>query len=801
MRRIVALLVLVLLAASHVPSEAAGPLQMAVRPGFSGAAKIGTWVPVEVELQNTGSEVTGEVQIRVEGQTNRSSFNRPPVTYSVPVTLPERSRKRFSLGIYFPGFEEKIEAHLVANGQTQLTQEVTVERVLATEMFCGALAGDRAALDVLTTLDLVGQQRRVRLAHLAALDIPSAPHLLQSLDCLILANTSTGNFTASQKDALRHWVDAGGLLVLGGGAGTQKTLGSLPAELLPIAVAGSVPLHSLDALAAFVGDPLPEQGPWLVGDATVTRGVTVIEQDGVPLLVAAQRGQGVVVYLGLDPTADPLRTWRGTATLWRHLLSYAPSPRVTANNFARGYTGWGRIPRIALSDFTQTTNVSVSWLIYVLLGYVTVVGPGNYLALRRLGHLEWSMITIPTATIGITIGALMVARANPARDLLVSNLTILRSWDGQVALARSYTSLYSLREQSAALRFPEGSHVLPLFYPFPLQDVESPPAWMLKVQQRQFPEVSGLALRPGSLGTVAVDHMYRLPGQITGDLMLEGQRVRGTITSQLAHPLHHVAVVVGGDVVRLGDLPSGATRTIEVDLVSPTVDLPSVVAQLQPTEAEEAPEEESGARDLLRSAFGTSFSSSSRVELSPATVVGWLDDAPLGDLTDGNRVAAAQRSLLISTLSLRVAPDRDAEISGPLMVRRSLLTTGTARERDGHLLFSNGDAIAWEYRLPVDPSRFAVDELRFDVAGSLEGVAAATSLASFSSAYLYDWRRAEWVSPNIDFGENRLGEPDHFISPLGVVRFRYVFRSPNASPNSVTATFSTFDLVVRGRGT
>ncbi|MBI2941241.1 MAG: hypothetical protein HYY04_12465 [Chloroflexi bacterium] len=801
MKRIVALLALLTVVLAGIPPiEAAESLQMAVRPGFAGVVKLGSWVPVEVELQNAGPEVVGEVQIQVEGRTGRAGFNRPPVTYSVAVALPNRSRKRLSLDVFLPGFDEKVEAQLVASGQTLIKQPVSFDRVLANELFCGVMTGNRTGLDFLTALDLGGPPRRVRLAHLEPIDIPGAPHLLQSLDCLIVANISTSGLTAFQKEAVSHWVTSGGVLVVGGGAGVQKTVGPLPPDLLPVKVSGSVPVRSLDRLAAFAGRPLPERGPWLVGDAVVANGVMVVEQDGLPLLVAGQRGLGAVIYLGLDPTAEPLRSWEGNEFLWRYLLAQGPVARPSVNNFARLSTGWGRLPLMALADLTGVSRTSASWLVYLLLGYAVVVGPANYLALRRLGRLEWSVVTIPLVTLVAAGAVLAGARANPASDLVVNHTAILRSWDGDSAFARSYVSLFSLREQSPDLQLPEGSLVSPLYYPFPVESTSQVPDWALTVRQADRPDVARFALRPGALGTFLVDHLYRLPGRITGDLVVDETSVHGTVTSRFSGPIRHAAIVVGGEVLRLGDLRPGESRPVTLELTSKTVDLTRVVKQLYPTDADPVPPEEAAQRDLLQSAFNPAFNFSSRVESSPAMVVGWIDEAPLGNLASTNRATPLQRTLLVSSLPLRARPDEVIQVPRALILRRSLLATGMPRVQDGGLVFNAGDAVSWEHQLPFDLSRFVVEEVRLDLAGSVSGLSSSAPLSNPGLAHVYDWGRAEWTPVELEFGENRLTPPQRFVSPLGVVRYRYVFRPPSTGgPGARTASFSTFDLVVRGR--
>src|SRR5207237_142951 len=168
--------------------------------------------------------------------------------------------------------------------------------------------------------------------------------LLSSLDCLLVSNVSLGGINAQQRDALESWTAAGGLLVVAGGPGWQKTLGGLAKELLPVEVTGTQPLRSAKSLEQFFGEPIEDPGPWLVAQAKPTDGTVVVAEGETPLLVAARRGQGAVFFLAFDPSLEPLRSWRGSANLWRYLVGYTPGQVQMPSNQIRQYTGWGRPP-------------------------------------------------------------------------------------------------------------------------------------------------------------------------------------------------------------------------------------------------------------------------------------------------------------------------------------------------------------------------------------------------------------------------------------------------------------------------
>src|SRR5215210_1635256 len=84
------------------PVEGADQLRMTVPPGLDGVVKLGAWFPVEVTVANAGPDVSGEIQVTVDGIDNRGAFNRPAMVYTAPAVLPKQSNKRFVVEVFLP---------------------------------------------------------------------------------------------------------------------------------------------------------------------------------------------------------------------------------------------------------------------------------------------------------------------------------------------------------------------------------------------------------------------------------------------------------------------------------------------------------------------------------------------------------------------------------------------------------------------------------------------------------------------------------------------------------------------------
>jgi hypothetical protein len=778
-----------------------------MRPGLDGVVKLGSWFPVEVQVANVGPDVSGEIQIQVDGIDNRGAFNRPPIIYGAPAVLPRQSNKRFVVEVFLPNPVEKLTAKLVTDGNVLATAEAPIERLGQGEMLCGVLSGNRTMLDFLPGVEMSGRQRRVRIAHLELADLPPSPQLLSSLDCLVVSNVSLAGLPDLQKEALHSWTAAGGLLIVAGGPGWQKTVAGLPKELMPIDVTGTVPLRSAKSLEQFFGEPIEDPGPWLAAQGKLTDGAVIAAEGEVPLLVAARRGQGAIFFIAFDPSLEPLRSWRGSAQLWRYIMGYVPAQLQMPSNLIRQYTGWGRPPRSAISDLSPFRPPAAETLPWVLLLYAIVVGPVSYLALRRLGRLEWSLWLAPLLTAGAVAAAFGTARSGSESDVLFNKITLVRSWDTVAdGYSRTYVGAFSPREGSYDVDIggrdaPADGLVTALFYPFPAPTgTPTPGAGAMRIQRSDTTELKGYDLGARSLGVFQVDARVPNDGSISSQLKMGASGISGTISNRSKGKISNAALVVGQDVVRLGDLAAGETRQIVLPLTdgSPIgyVDLSQAARQLYPNPGVVTPvaNGEAMSRDIIDSAFNSAFSFASRLDLGAVTLIGWLDKSPVTLQTRNARVAELDRTLIVASLGVDPQPGEDMRVPSGLIERRNLVA-GSGRISQNAMVVSAGETLLFEYGLPARPDKFALESIGLDISGSTP---ANVSLADITSAAVYDWPSAEWRELGLQPGTNPLGDPRRIVSVLGQMRVRVSYRQ--TGPQNGTLSFDRFALAVNGRG-
>jgi hypothetical protein len=787
--------------ATAAPADQTSSAQMTVRAGFDGLGKVGGWLPIEVEVRNDGPDIDGEIQIVVSDTSiSRGTYTRAPAVYTAPAVLPRRSHKRIMLEAELRATGQKMVARLVdAAGSTVSEQDVQLTRVAAGDLLCGVLSRSGPSFDFLPTLELPPPLRRARISHIEVEDLPTKPQVLASLDCIILDNIATGTMLDSQRDALVSWVYSGGLLVAIGGPAWQKTFTALPPDLLPVKANGLVSLENLDALHDIGGEPIKDSGPWLVSQASLSDGNMVADQDGVPLIAAARRGSGTVLYLAMDPTVEPLRSWAGTPRLWRYVLSHSAGGVGLSTAATGAFTGWGRIPRNAMVDISTLGGPTPGLMMLALAIFAVVVGPLNYLFLRRFGRPGWSVVTIPILTGLAAIGTFTRAGSFRDSDVIVSKVGLVRGYPNAPAYGRTYVSVLSRRQSTLTIRANDTSLVNSLFYPFPRDPAPDAQAWALKVVEGSVPAVDALDLPAGSLGTFTVDSQVNLPGKLETDLHVEGRQILGTVTNRLDTNLYDASLIVDYQVLRLGDLRKGESREVAMTLTGnasagfgpPT----SFSSLLYPGPVGTGRRIADGARrDVLDSAFGSGFNFS-RLDLNGPTLLGWIDSpAASVDVLD-NRPATVDTTLLVSSLPVTLPKGWEGELPPQVILRRQLGATTLNRQQFGSYDLASGESIAFQFSLPTGTSSLLLDGLYINIDGRLRGMTGNPSVLGEVS--LYNWQRAEWEDRIVGFGRNLVRDVAPYVSATGDIRVRYTFKPP-PDTSATGVSFTRFDVTASG---
>jgi hypothetical protein len=507
-----------------------------------------------VRLQNDGPDLVGEVQVQV-------ALGDSTGLYSVPISLPHQSRKEVPIIVGpLPRMNPaQLGIRFVSDGKTLLETQETLTAIPTDALVIGLWAADPAPLSFLS-----GIRSQVTTLALASRDIPDQVWPLRNLDVLILSGIDTSGFSSGQRQALAQWVGVGGHLVVTGSPNASLTLAGLPNEILPFRLEGETTLESLSALEDYISEPIPPTGPHLISLVSSPEETTLLAEESIPLIVTHPHGMGRVTFLALDPALSPLRSWAGSDRLWQQLLRGDPHDNLWRNHgLAEPYE-----MRSALSEATSLRLPSMVGIGALLLLYIILVGPINYMVLRRRQRLELAWLTIPLLTLLFALGAYGLGYATRGGERTLSTVSVVRmAPDGPIAIVDTYAGLFSPRKENYS--FSAGPQAL--FGSLPAVP-GSPPVGSrtLKIVQETDPRLEDFRVEQWSMQTFATRTLLEPAPKIQARAHHQGNRLHGTFVNQTATDFEECMVLNQQYFGNLGKLRAGQTLSTTVRLTNLT---------------------------------------------------------------------------------------------------------------------------------------------------------------------------------------------------------------------------------------
>ncbi|MCP4427360.1 MAG: hypothetical protein GY803_22970 [Chloroflexi bacterium] len=766
-----------LLAVTAVPSLRAqddNGITMTVQAGFDGFYKPGFGVPVHVNVANSGTAVEGQLRIELGTTGNRN-------VYTSPISLPTQSEKRITLYVHIARHVSSIEIELRNDNDRIVTtaHTGTLSQLADDDLLYGVVSPEPGELEFLE--NVTGGRSNAAVAFLDLAKLPTAPAAWNGLDVLILNDVDTGQFTAAQMDALTSWIQTGGQLVVTGGPGWQKTAVAL-ADLLPVTITGDESVADLPSLSQHAGEPFRDPGPYIVAAGSLRRGELLVHQDGLPLLAADRLGRGSVYYLALDPKLAPLLDWDGSERLWAEIALRVPDLPDWAMGVRDPYTAVTAVSSLPSLALPSVLNMTVFLFIYVI-----VIGPVNYMVLKRMKRRELAWATIPAIIIFFAALAYVTGFQLKGNDTIVNQMSIVYGQaGGDQARVQTLLGLYSPRRKSYDVTLPGDVLARPFERNFnDSGNVEAIRRGSDVTLEKVRVDVSGTE-------TFVADHVQPIldvTGQATLNLDSGAVILEATLQNNSDITLETATIMLGSAVIKAGDLKPGEVATISERIYSSSAGAttfgpasgPSGYASPLMSHADlilgtsnyyndkEAYPRWQLLQAIANASHVSGLAGSGVVQSNVVTLIAWSEQIQLDVSLGEDKFNAVATSLYFLEIPLA----QNLASSGTVAVPATFL--------DWELIDDSGLYEAAIYDLYLEKNAWAAFEFTpWPEFQTMQPTGLSVILDSYDASQLtpqirlWDWEQDSWgmISP-VSWGEIRVGNDyGRFIGPNNAVRIR-----------------------------
>ncbi len=535
---------------------------------------------------------------------------------------------------------------------------------------------------------------------------------------VVIDQFDAGSLTEPQRLALRDFVGQGGGLVVAGGTGWPRTLARLPPELAPLRAGGTGNADDGPVLA-LAARTHAAVVPVALGDTAPGGHSIVRTPDGRPLLSELRYGTGVTVAMAFDPAVEP-----GASELPPAAWTEAVGRALThpAGGIPQASTVPGVDPTTAF-EFPPLRGAALPspWLVGpLLLGYLLLVAPVNYLMLRRrLKSPDLLWVTAPVIALVFTAGFYFTGVALQG-DLTDEQLQVLKLGPNQSVAEIQYHRILFLTRGRHVIASEQPALAAPLTYDLSTADpIDCGGNCALELTglrsgqehvvpaQRPFVIEDGVVY--GGVRIVGTAAVTRAPVAVETHLQAVGGRISGTISNRGDRPIHGLV---------LYSLSAGAFhRTALASLVAPH----SAVQVDAPEQAWDGEPNAPLAGSNLRPDAATRLSRAVGVQALTSTgtpwLVGFTDPLPGAFKVDG----ATPRTDALTVFEAPAAIEKADATLTDFGSRRLASTTG------GRTLGGFTDVYDLEVPVQVPPR-----------------VLAGYDKATYSSVEIYDWAAQTW---------------------------------------------------------
>src|SRR6266851_3044311 len=583
-------------------------LQMVV--GFDDNSRLDYWTPAWITLSNAGPDFKGVLTATTYANARVVADSTLPWSYKQPVVLPHGAQKQ--INIYVPFYESpSVPLGIVAtlsdnNGKVIATQPVAPFTLDQGSLLIGILSDQTAQGAVITPLNAVSLPDPTRPIQVIALDASTLPDMAEALgnfDVIVLDDFSTSALNPTQLAALQTWVNQGGALIEAGGPQWQQTLAALPPQLLPVVINGTGTLPAgtnlLPAGGPTIAEIEPRAAPGTLQKSIPTSTAilpgkddarqqafssleTVLASGTTPLIVQAHQGRGIICYLAFDPASEPFVNWPGTIALWKGLLLRTLGDQALIPNIIPRYNNepGQTILRGGLWQILQPSTLFPIWeLLFLLLGYIILIGPVRLLIVKRLKLPTWSWRIVLSGVVVFSL--LTYGLANYQKGASINSISIIQlNQGGQFAHVTTFFSVSTPGQGDFQLHIPARTLAQPVTdSPFQgdsrVLNSDYHPAFTVGQNETDvhLPDVGSWSLR----GIVSEGDQKLGSGLLSGLALRNGSLV-GTVTDTLDTSLSDVYILMPHSFAYIGRLPAGQAQQVNVPLHSSTLNSASTLA-------------------------------------------------------------------------------------------------------------------------------------------------------------------------------------------------------------------------------
>lgn len=765
-------------------------IKLSLSQGFDGYTKPGDWAPVRVWLENTGEPVEGSVVVRP------AFWNGAGVaTYSQRIDLDRGSKKSLLFVVPAVDGDIPLEASFVKDKRTLVKTSFRHRNLNPGQNLLLALIDDSANRQFFK--DIGADLPDTKIVYMNPNQLPFRDNSLSSVSAIVISGTSTSSFSRDQQSVLINWVASGGRLIIGGGPSWKQSISGIPETMRPVKPTGTSAKDSADVLKGFTGIDAGNTGNKAMSIPTAevssVQGTIIAGDRRNPLVVTRDIGAGKVVWTAVDVTLEPFTSWRNNAAVWK-LFSAGQtggkSDAVIMN--PERFAAFGSMQE-AVSSMPALNLPRMRWLAPYLLIYILLIGPVNYVLLKRRDRKELAWVTIPGIILLFAFGSFGYAYVKKGGDVIVNQIDVVEFYPGTaVSKITSTCGIFSPAKRAYDVVLPKYSSVAELS---PMNQVGPGGARQqsLVIEDGISPKVTDVGIGMWAMRVFQSERHVASKPPLSGIVRFSQDGLDISLTNETALEMTDAAVVMGGRFWNVGTIP----RQKDIDIHKDNAETAPVADNMSGEPFGHRIYQTQGARDnhqerqMKAATINSIFGFQGELSRKTPVLVAWLGTEAEKVKVVGERPRLVGKTVYI--VPLQVVSGTEVYLPLGALERNTIDSRGLVAWTRSGFMVGNGFGVI-EYTLPLLDKPYSVDSLKFHVA--FNGIALNPGgqglMPSDYTVSVYEWRSGAWRNLDATKSPITIETPGNFINNEGKIRARL-------STDIEQIDVGTFDFEVVGK--
>lgn len=501
--------------------------EIKVEEGFHGYYKYGQISPIKIEVKNKYKDLNAKIQLLVENGSERKIYT----AFSKGLNIAKGATKTINMKFFINNDMQHTGTKLRIlnnNGKKVFEKDIKINKFQSPkDKTIGILSDDIESIRYLNYAYRTRTNGKKLFYDIAELkDIHFDVDMLNTFDVIVINNYNIKNLDKLQISAIKNWTSSGGKLLIG---------------------TGSNGLKNLKGLDNFVKN---------------TDGFT--KHDYGEFTYSQQKiGQGNIFITNFDLGMVPFIEYKEKEAFISKMLSDSISIDEDQEYERRIFNNLENLVRNIPMSRLPSINI-----IFIILGiFILLVGPINYIILKKIDKREKAWISIPIIVVVFSTIIYLWGIDTTFKKAFTNNISILKiKNDTNVTEAESISGIMASKKGDVDISTNEDVHMLPAdrYYRYRPKNEEEDIAieYLFDVDKHIILKNKGL----WDIEVMNMKRIYDYKNSINGKVMFKKNEIVGTVENLSSLNIEDGILFYGNKYQRLGNIEKGKTKEIKVTL-------------------------------------------------------------------------------------------------------------------------------------------------------------------------------------------------------------------------------------------